>query len=102
MVCVDSLLLRANNAGAAMSQSGQSALRNELCAIVLAALTAKRVTQVEAVVACMGIAAVVLGTLPQNCREALALEIDGKLLEHANRRAKEIRSGEFDRTVGNA
>jgi hypothetical protein len=32
----------------------QNALRNELCATLIAALTSNRVTQIEAVVACMG------------------------------------------------
>ena len=77
----------------------QNVLRNELCATLIAALTSRRVTQIEAVVACMGAAAVVLGTCKPELRERLAVELDGKLLEHANQRAKEIRSGAFDREV---
>jgi len=77
--------------------SGQHRLRTELCKTVLLRLSDGDVTPVEAVVACMGVAAVVLGTFPPKARERLALELDGKLLEHANQRAKEIRSGEFDR-----
>ena len=79
--------------------SEQFTLRNELCAVLIKALMDERVTQIEAVVACMGAAAVVLGTCPPKMREQIALELDGKLLEHANQRAKEIRSGAFDREV---
>lgn len=78
----------------------QNELRNELCAIALRYLQANDVTIVEAAVACMGVAAVVLGCLPPAARETLALELDGKLLEHANHRAKQLRNGEFDRIVG--
>lgn len=80
-----------------MSSDGQHNLRTELCKIVITHLHRNDVTAIEAVAACMGAAAVVLGTQPQNVREALAVELDGKLLEHANHRAKQIRSGEFDR-----
>lgn len=83
-----------------MSGAGQSRLRTELCKTVLARLVDGDVTNVEAVVACMGVAAVVLGTFPPAARERMALELDGKLLAHANQRAKEILSGEFDRAEG--
>lgn len=83
-----------------MSTAGQKALKEELVAACLRSLTAEQVNLIEAAVACMGAAAVVLGCLPPEAREAAAVELDGKLLEHANKRAAEIRSGEFDRLSG--
>ncbi len=82
-----------------MSTEKQTDLRQEMISSVLRAVEADEVTLIEAAVACMGTAAVVLGTFPLEAREQLALALEGKLLEHANRRAREIRGGEFDREM---
>jgi len=74
----------------------QNDLRDELCRTLLRAIGDGDVTLEQAAVACMGAAACVIGVFPAPIRERIALELDGKLLEHANQRAKEIRSGEFD------
>jgi hypothetical protein len=84
----------------AVGGNGQTALRNRLCEDALAALTRGDVGIVEAVVACMGATATVLALLSPDSRERLVLELEGKLLEHANKRADDIRSGRFDAEIG--
>jgi hypothetical protein len=79
--------------------SGQTELRNEMTAAVLRALESGAVTTYEAAVACMGTTAIVLAAFNPATREAVALELEGKLLEHANKRASEMRSGALDREL---
>jgi hypothetical protein len=71
-------------------------LRDRLLRIVLDSLSMKEVTREEALAACMGAAATVLGTYSAHDREAVAAALDGVLLKHANARARELRSGDVD------
>lgn len=75
----------------------QRELRTEIAKLVLQRLNDNEVTLVQAAVACWGVVAIILGTFAQATRERMALELEGELLHRANERAKEIRSGAFDR-----
>jgi hypothetical protein len=52
-------------------------LRDRLLRVVIDALTQKEVTLEEALAACVGAAATVLGTYPESQRETVALALDG-------------------------
>jgi len=77
-------------------------LRDRLLRIVLDAIELKEVSREEALAACMGTAATVLGTYSEDQREAVALALDGVLLKHANARARQLRSGEVDADMARA
>jgi hypothetical protein len=80
----------------------QTDLRNALAEKLLDAITDKRVNVVQAYVACIGAAAIVLAVLPEESREALVDATEGTILAHANKRAVEMRSGALDREmIGN-
>ena len=51
---------------------------------------------IEAAMACMGAAAVIIGVMPEDSREVIAEMVTDNLLAHANHRAEEMRSGAFD------
>ena len=79
-----------------MNNPKQIALRNKLAEIARHAVESGDVNLVEAAVACWGAATVFLGCLQPEAREAACIYLDGQLLERANKRARELRSGEFD------
>lgn len=85
-----------------MSTHEQLQLRDQLCRLLMDYVGDADPPQprmIEAIVASMGAAAVMMGCLEPAAREIVALEIDGKLLDHANKRAIEIRSGSFDEAI---
>jgi hypothetical protein len=79
-----------------MAAKSEDYLRDRLLRIVLDAISTREVTREEALAACMGAAATVLGTYSVHDREAVAAALDGVLLKHANVRARELRSGDVD------
>jgi len=76
--------------------NAQAELRDELLTVVLRYAGANRVTTIEAAIACMGACAVVIGAMHPNARAQVAESVTENLLDHANQRAKQIRSGELD------
>lgn len=79
----------------------QGELRDELCTVLLRYVADKRVTLVQAATAGMGAVAVIIGALPEPARPLVADLLCENLLDLANKRAGEIRRGEFDARVSN-
>lgn len=78
----------------------QNDLRADLCQAMLDAVTAPQgVTLSEAAVAGMGAVAIVLGAMAPAERAIVAQRITDNLLQHADKRAAEIRSGAIDRAM---
>lgn len=85
-----------------MNEGDQTQMRNEIIAVAFKYIDKddlKSSDVVEAFVACMGAAAVCAAVLQPAARERLIEETEGKLLEHANKRAQEMRSGQLDRQL---
>lgn len=74
----------------------QIVLRNKIANIARQSVERGDMDLVNAAIACWGAATVFLGCLPPAARERACIELDGMLLEHANKRARELRSGAFD------
>lgn len=92
---------------ARMAQSNierQNDLRNKLTDLLLAAIEGG-LTHDRAIAAAHGALAVVVGALPDATRAEACELLDGMLLDHANRYAERLRSGEYDeqgaRSTGN-
>jgi hypothetical protein len=76
-----------------MDSPKQIALRNKLADLARQSVEAG---DINLAIACWGAATVFLGCLPPNSRETACAYLDGQLLDHANKRARELRSGAFD------
>lgn len=85
-----------------MNDDDQVKLRNELCSVLLPAIERKQVNLIEAAVAAMGAAAVVIACLPPDARAVLIEGIQAALPDHVAKRAAEIRDGRFDDMLARA
>lgn len=74
----------------------QTALRNKIADLCLDHIDRDTMNAVECFVACMGAAAVIAAVLPKPSRDKLIDAAVENLGRHADKRAEEIRSGEFD------
>lgn len=82
-----------------LRRRSQGELRDEITSAVLGWINERDGNPghlIEAAVACMGAAAICLGCLSPSARERAADSLAMSLLDHANKRAEEIRSGAFD------
>lgn len=84
-----------------MSDSHQLELRDHLLAVTLPYIVDKRVTLYEGAAAVMGACAVIIGAMHENARASAAMLVTEALLDHANKRAGEIRRGDLDNHFGN-
>ncbi len=84
----------------AIDTDAMMVLREEILANVIAFVGADEhettARALAAATACMGAAACALGILPSQARAEGAAQLSIALLKHADARAAEIRSGEFD------
>lgn len=77
----------------------QTALRNQIADLCLDHIHRDTTNAVECFVACMGAAAVMAAVLPKPGRDKLIEAAIENLGAHADKRAEELRSGEFDRQL---
>lgn len=82
-----------------MSLDKQQALRNQLVGQCFDHIDADTMNTVHCFVALMGAAAVVAAVLPKPSRDKLIDAAIENLGAHADKRAEELRSGEFDRQL---
>ena len=79
--------------------SEQNELRDQIVSLSFDFIDKDINNCINAFVACIGAAAICAAVLPPAARETLIVEAEGSLLKHANKRAKEMRSGELDRAL---
>jgi hypothetical protein len=79
-----------------VSGENQHRLRDELLSVLSPYIHDRKVTEIKAAVAAMGALAVVCAILPKPARDKLVEELCDALGPHADKRATEIRSGDFD------
>lgn len=79
--------------------SEQNELRDRIVSLCFDYIDKDITNCVNAFVACIGAAAICAAVLPPAARETLIDEAEGSLLAHANKRAKEMRSGELDHAL---
>lgn len=77
----------------------QNRVRNQVCELVFPFVESKQLSYVEAATACFGATAVFLALLKPEARELLSRELEANLLDHANKRAADLRSGAFDADI---
>jgi hypothetical protein len=82
-----------------MTGEDQHKLRDDLLAVILPYIADRRVTIIEAAVAAMGACAAVCALLAPAAREVLVDALSNSLGPHADKRASEIRNGDFDREL---
>lgn len=80
-------------------------VRDEVCMLVMERFKSEIgrdvvAGSIRAAVQCMGAAACFAGLLPMKAREEIATQFADAFLDHANKRAAEIRSGKFDIHLG--
>ena len=79
--------------------SEQNELRDRIVSLCFDYIDKDITNCVSAFVACVGATAICAAVLPPAARETLIVEAEGSLLEHANKRAREMRSGELDQAL---
>ena len=77
----------------------QTALRNKIADLCLDHIDRDVMNAVECFIACIGAAAVIAAVLPKPSRDKLIDAAVQNLGRHADKRAEELRSGEFDRQL---
>lgn len=82
-----------------MTPDQQQDLRNALVGLCFDHIDADTLNTVHCFVACMGAAAICAAVLPKEARDRLVDAAVENLGAHADKRAEEMRSGDFDRQL---